>query len=442
VLGVSDERIRVAVIGAGPSGFYAAEGLLGDSDHDFEVDLFDRLATPWGLVRAGVAPDHPKIKSVSKRFEKTAGLDGFRFHGNVDVGTDITHADLERHFHAVIYTTGSSIGRDLGIPGEDLHGSVSATDFVAWYNGHPDAADLEFDLSHSRAVVVGNGNVALDVARMLMVPEALLLETDVADHALASLTDHGIDEVVILGRRGPAEASFTTAELKELETLTDATVVIEGDPDLEIPEDADSRVRRNLEVIAGYAENTRPTSGRTIVMRFLSSPVEVLGDGRVQGVRVVRNELVDGRAKATEDEETMEAGIVIRSVGYQGREVPGVPFDEQSGTIPNTDGRVSRGVYAAGWVKRGPSGIIGTNKKCANATLATLRADLERADLLEPSAGREDFEGLLDPLDVVDQAGWERIDVHERSRGEELGRPRVKVTRREELLTHATAGGV
>ena len=295
---MNEIETSVAVVGAGPAGFYAAERLLAADD--VEVDLFDRLPTPWGLVRAGVAPDHPKIKQVTKRYEQTAAHPRFRFHGGVEVGGVITHEDLLEHFHAVIYTTGAAIGRRLDIPGEELDGCESATDFVAWYNGHPDGADHHFDLSSHRAVVVGNGNVALDVARMLMLPEAKLRETDVADHALDKLVGGAIREVVILGRRGPAEAAYTTPELRELASFTDATVIV--DPQggsLETPEDAETRVRRNLEVVREYAANEQPADDRTIVLRFLTSPVEVLGDDEVEGLRVVRNELVDGRARPT-----------------------------------------------------------------------------------------------------------------------------------------------
>jgi ferredoxin--NADP+ reductase len=430
---VSAQHVRIAVVGAGPAGFYAAEKLL--EQDNVEVDLFDRLPTPWGLVRAGVAPDHPKIKNVAKRYEKTASHESFRFHGNVDIGSEITHEDLTDHYHAVMYTTGASIGRGLGIDGEELDGCVSATDFVAWYNGHPDGVEHHFDLSSHRAVVVGNGNVALDVARMLMLPETKLRETDVANHALDVLVEGGISEVVILGRRGPAQAAYTTPELRELESFTGATVIVDAQGgSLDDPEDAETRVKKNLEVVRVYAENDPPADGRTIVLRFLSSPVEVLGTEQVQGLRVVRNELVDGRAKPTDDEETIECGLVIYAVGYRGRPIPGVPFDERSGTIPNTDGRVEDGVYTAGWAKRGPSGIIGTNKKCANETAATLVADLEAGKLKDPPRDRDSMQELLDRAGAVDYEGWERIDEHERGAGESEGRPRIKLVEIAEML--------
>jgi ferredoxin--NADP+ reductase len=421
------EHFRVAVVGAGPAGFYAAEKLLGTDT--VEVDLFDRLPTPWGLVRAGVAPDHPKIKQVTKRYEKTAEHERFRFHGNVDIGTSVTHADLTDHFHAVMYTTGASIGRSLGIPGEELDGCESATDFVAWYNGHPEGVDHHFDLSSHRAIVVGNGNVALDVARMLMLPEAKLRETDVANHALEKLIGGAISEVIVLGRRGPAQAAYTTPELRELESFTGATVLVDTQGgSLDEPEDAETRVKKNLEVARGYAENDPPADGRAIVLRFLTSPVEVLGGEQVSGLKVARNELVDGRATPTDDVEEIDCGLVIYAVGYRGRPIPDVPFDESSGTIPNVDGRVSDGVYTAGWAKRGPSGIIGTNKKCANETAAALIEDLEAGRLPTPPKDRASLEALLGDTGVVDYAGWERIDAHERAAGEAEDRPRIKLT--------------
>jgi ferredoxin--NADP+ reductase len=448
---MASEPVRVAIVGAGPAGFYAAEALL--AAENLEVDVFDRLATPWGLVRSGVAPDHPKIKSVTRRYEQTASHQRFRFFGNVEVGTTLQHSDLARLYHAVIYSSGASIGRDLGIPGEDLPGSVSATEFVAWYNGHPDATHLVFDLSHPRAIVVGNGNVALDVARMLMVREDLLRETDVADHALEVLSGHGVEEVILLGRRGPAQAAFTTPELRELESFTDATVLVEGGGALQTPEAAEGRVKRNLEVIRAYAENRRPASGRTIVLRFLASPLEIIGAEQVEAVRVGENELVerDGRisAVATGREELIEAGLVIRSVGYRGRAIPGVPFDEATATIPNDCGRVLDpqtqeplpGLYTAGWVKRGPSGIIGTNKRDANETVASLLQDLAAGRLPAPVGERDGLGELLHGHRVVDLAGWRRIDRVERERGEREGRPRVKLVRAEDLLEHAAGAG-
>jgi ferredoxin--NADP+ reductase len=453
---------RVAVVGAGPAGFYATDRLLKSVDHRFEVDLFDRLPTPWGLVRAGVAPDHPNIKVVSRVFEKTAALPGFRYRGNVEVGRDIQHAELAAHYHAVTYTTGASVDRRLGIPGEDLPGSEAATDFVAWYNGHPDAAAAQFDLRTRRAVVIGNGNVALDVARMLVLTRDELAGTDVADHALDALTGHDIEEVVVLGRRGPAQAAYTTPELRELGVLTDADVVVDpAEAELDpaslswLESDAaDGTARRNVEVVQDYAGRSPKGLRRRVVLRYLASPLEIVGGERVQGLRVGRNRLVAGpdgglRAEPTGEEELIEAGLVLRSVGYLGRPLPGLPFDERAGTLCNTDGRVTDedgavlpGVYTAGWVKRGPSGVIGTNKKCANATVTAVLDDAEAGALPTPAGSRAAFDELLAGRcpDAIDYAGWELIDRWELAAGEDQGRPRVKIVERAELLQRATMG--
>ena len=450
-----DPKIRVAVVGAGPAGFYATDRLLRSGE--VEVELFDRLPTPWGLVRAGVAPDHPKIKSVTRVFEKTAKLEGFRFHGNVEVGADITHDELLEHHHAVIYTYGAAKDRRLGIPGEDLPGSVPATEFVAWYNGHPDAVHHEFDLAGPRAVVIGNGNVAVDVARMLMLTQEELAVTDTADEAIEAFGASGITEVVVLGRRGPAQAAYTTPELRELGEMQDADVFV--DPaDIELDgasaawlesEDADRTSRDNMDIVRDYAAREPHGHGRRIALRFLRSPVEILGEDQVTGVRVVRNELIADdsgniRAHHTQDEEIIDCTLVLRSVGYRGVGIEGLPFDERSGTIVNDDGRVLiepdgapvPGVYTAGWIKRGPSGVIGTNKKCAHETVQHLLDDREAGKLPQPPHGAAELDALLSDrgATLVDYAAWERIDEHERAVGEAQGRPRVKLTRREELL--------
>jgi ferredoxin--NADP+ reductase len=455
--GTQDNPLRVAIVGSGPAGFYAAGQLLSAKDLTVEVEMFDRLATPWGLVRAGVAPDHPNIKAVSRVYEKTAKKEGFRFHGNVEVGKDVSHDELSAHHHAVLYATGSPTDRRLGIPGEDLPGSHAATEFVAWYNGHPDYRDLEFDLSPKRAVVIGNGNVALDVARMLALTPEELAPTDTADHALEALADSGVEEIVVLGRRGPLQAAYTNPELKELGVMGAADVIVDPDEakldELSQAEfdsgEIDKTRRVNVETVQEYAAREPHGHPRRIVLRFLASPVEIVGDDRVEGVRVVRNRLEksdDGRivARPTDDTESIECGLVLRSVGYRGEPFAGLPFDERSNTINNEGGRVIDtetgqplpGAYAAGWIKRGPSGVIGTNKKCAQETVTALLADLEAGKLPEPSS---DVDSLIEVLherhpDVVDYAGWELIDEHERGLGEPTGRPRVKLTRTEELL--------
>jgi ferredoxin--NADP+ reductase len=465
-IGASPERpLRVAIVGSGPAGFYAAGLLLSDPRASVEVDMFDRLATPWGLVRAGVAPDHPKIKSVTRVYEKTARKPGFCFHGNVEIGTDVTHEELAAAFHAVLYAVGSPTDRRLGIPGEDLPGSHAATDFVAWYNGHPDYADLTFDLSPRRAVVIGNGNVALDVARMLALTEAELAPTDTADHALAALAGSGIEEVVVVGRRGPAQAAYTNPELRELGEMAGADVVVDPaevvlDPHSRAFLDsdaADGTARRNVEIVTEFARRAPAGKPRRVVLRFLASPVEILGDGRVEAVRLVRNEIVaapDGRltARPTGETELLETGLVLRSIGYRGSPIPGVPFDERWATIHNDGGRVTDpetaepvpGVYAAGWIKRGPSGVIGTNKKCSQETVDLLLADVAAGRVPQPTGDPATLIAALEErgVEVVDYAGWEAIDAHERSRGEPHGRPRVKLVRRAEHLLHAAGSRV
>jgi ferredoxin--NADP+ reductase len=428
--------LRVAVVGSGPAGFYAAGALLAAGA---EVDMVERLPTPWGLVRLGVAPDHPKIKSVSRAFEKIAAQPGFRFVGNVEVGRDLDHDELLDLYDAVLYAVGAQTDRRMGIPGEDLPGSRPATEFVAWYNGHPDFQQLEFDLSGKRAVVIGNGNVAVDVARMLALTREELDPTDTTDAAIEAIAGSGIEEIVMVGRRGPAQAAFTTPELIELGELAGADVVV--DPaDLEGAEPTDTNSERNLEVLRGYAARRPEGKPRRIVLRFFRSPVAILGDDRVTGIELVRNTLDEHeRALPTGETETLECGIVFRSVGYQGVALPGVPFDEARGTIPNEGGRVGERVYAAGWIKRGPSGVIGTNKKDATETVELLLADLRDRPRLGKTPG--DVDDLLRAKGVqpVVYSGWTAIDERERSAGEPLGRPRVKLCSWEELLEAAAA---
>jgi ferredoxin--NADP+ reductase len=451
--------VRIAVIGSGPAGFYAAGHLLKDSEGRVEVDMFERLPTPHGLVRSGVAPDHPKIKSVTRIYEKTAAHPRFRFFGNVELGRDIGCEELREHYHAIVYATGTPTDRPLGIPGEELAGSWPATEFVGWYNGHPDHPDLDFDLSCERAVVIGNGNVALDVARMLTLAREELAVTDTADHALAALARSAIEEVVVAGRRGPAQAAFTNPELLELGELRDADVVV--DPDeleraLAVPDPSmDATAERNVKLLREYAARVPAGRRRRIVLRFLLSPVELVGDadGRVREARFVRNRLqaeADGsvRAVPTDARETLPAGLVLRAIGYRGVALPGVPFDERRGVIANAGGRVlepggepRRGEYVVGWIKRGPSGVIGTNKKDAQETVDALLEDLAAGRLREPpvpdGAVLEAALRARQP-DLVTYAGWGEIDRHERALGEPAGRPRVKLTRIEEMLQIAT----
>jgi ferredoxin--NADP+ reductase len=460
--GTPDQPLRVAIVGSGPSGFYAAGHLLKSKSHpdlNVQVDVYDRLPTPWGLVRGGVAPDHPNIKAVSRVYEKTAAHPEFRFYGNVEYGRDLTHADLHARYHAVVYAVGAQTDRRLGIPGEDLPGSWAATEFVAWYNGHPDFRELEFDLSCERAVVIGNGNVAADVARMLALTRDELAATDVADHALDVLADSGIREIVVLGRRGPAQAAFTNPELLELGEMTDADVFVDSrDAQLDDlsrswleSEEASQTARKNVEILGGYAGREPEGKRRRIVLRFLVSPLALLGDEHVAGIRICRNELRDEgsglRACTTETIEEIPCGIVFRSIGYRGIPLEGLPFDEAAGTIPHDGGRILdergaplRGDYVVGWIKRGPTGIIGTNKRDAQETVDTLLADLDGGLLNEPAdPSREALEELLAERspDHVTYEGWEAIDHAEKAAGEPHGRPRVKLTTTEELLDAA-----
>jgi ferredoxin--NADP+ reductase len=461
VVGSAEQPLRVAIVGSGPAGFYAAGHLLKSKSHpdlNVQVDMYDRLPTPWGLVRGGVAPDHPNIKAVSRVYEKTAQHPEFRFHGNVELGRDLHRSDLIDRYHAVIYAVGAQTDRRMGIPGEDLPGSWAATEFVAWYNGHPDYRDLEFDLSCEHAVVVGNGNVAADVARMLALTREELAETDVADHALEVLAESKVRDIVVLGRRGPAQAAFTNPELLELGEMTDADVFVEA-RDVEMDplsrawlesEAASGTARKNVEIIGGYADRAPAGKRRRIVLRFLVSPVEILGSERVEGIRICRNELREqnGRlsACATESIEELDCGLVFRSIGYRGMPVGGLPFEEARGTIPNDGGRIIDGgeplpgEYVVGWIKRGPTGIIGTNKRDAQETVSLVLADLDAGRLPDPAdPDRGLLEGLLAERvpEAVTYAGWEAIDRAEKQAGEPQGRPRVKLVSFEELLEAA-----
>jgi ferredoxin--NADP+ reductase len=453
-----EETLRVAVVGAGPAGFYAAGHLLA-GDRPLCVDLFDRLPTPFGLVRAGVAPDHPKIKSVVRVYEKTAAKEGFRFFGGIELGRDLHRADLLERYHAVLYAIGAATDRRLGIPGEDLPGSEAATSFVGWYNGHPDFADREYDLDIERVVVVGNGNVAIDCARMLALSLDELRATDTADHAIEPLASEAVKEIVILGRRGPAQAAFTNPELRELGELELADVIVDpGDLELDeasqawLESDASSKTaRENVRILREYAAREPEGKPKRIVLRFLTSPVEILGDGRVEQIVVERNRLEpreDGSlaARPTGERETLDTGLVLRSIGYKGIAIPEMPFDEGKGTIPNVAGRVVdgeqhvTGEYVTGWIRRGPSGVIGTNKKDGQEAAGSVLADAE-AGMLNAPPNDDDIADLLAERGVepVDWEGWQRIDEHEVQAGADSGRPRVKLSRYEELLDAARA---
>jgi ferredoxin--NADP+ reductase len=423
--------MRFAVIGAGPAGFYACEKLLAAG---YEVDLLDALPTPFGLVRSGVAPDHPNIKAVTRVYEKTAAKPGFRFFGGVVLGEHVTRAELLERYHGVVYAIGTDLDRRLDIPGEDLPGSYPATRFVAWYNGHPDACDESFDLSADRAVVIGNGNVAIDVARMLLLDPDELALTDTADHAIDPLSEAKVSEVVLLGRRGPEHAAFTNPELRELGEMTGVDVQVDPAELEGVEEPEEPTKRRNVEILRSYAERGPGSNGRRISLKFRRSPVEILGEDRVTGLRVVRNRIEDGRAVATGAEEVIGCGLVFRSIGYTGRPVDDVPFDPARGLIRNDGGRVCdedgtphRGEYVVGWIKRGPSGVIGTNKKDAADTVAKIVEDVEAGLLDAPKADADGWQH------AVTWEGWQAIDSHERAAGEPHGRPRVKLVRLDEL---------
>jgi ferredoxin/flavodoxin---NADP+ reductase len=441
--------LRAAVIGAGPAGFYATDQLLAAG---FEVDLLDALPTPFGLVRSGVAPDHPKLKSVTRIYEKTATKPGFRFFGGVSLGEHVTRGELLDRYHAAVYAVGTPDDNRLGIPGEDRPGSHSATEFVAWYNGHPDYCRHEFDLSGGRAVVIGNGNVALDVARMLVLDPEEIARTDTADHAIEAFGGSTVEEVVVLGRRGPAQAAFTNPEVRELGELARADIVVDPAEAAAATEPGTPTQKRNVELFREYAARESSGKSHRIELRFLRSPVEVLGegsDGPVTGIRVGLNRLEDAgggrlRAVPTGEEEVIECGLVLRSIGYRGRPLGDIPFDERRGLIRNDGGRVCegdgapcRGEYVVGWIKRGPSGVIGTNKKDAADTVARVLEDRDAGTLAAPSQPDPDeiAQWLAERApDAVTWEGWQAIDEAERRAGEPQGRPRVKLVRLADLV--------
>lgn len=421
---------RVAVIGAGPAGLYTADELLKHPEVE-GVDVYDRLRTPYGLVRHGVAPDHASTKLVTRLFEAIERQPRFRYFLGTEVGGAITLADLRTRYHAVVYAVGASADRALGIPGEDLAGSVPATALVGWYNGHPDQQALDVPLTSERAVVVGNGNVALDVARILTRPVEVLERTDLAPGPLEQLRTSSVREVVVLGRRGPAQAAFTVPELIGLAALDDVDVLVDCDPALLTGADQRSQLLRDLAARTPSADPQR----RRVVLSFAVSPVELLGaDGAVTGVRVARNELVadaDGTVRAVTTDETsvLEAGLVVRSVGHRGRPVADLPFDERSATVPHHRGRVEPGVYVVGWIKRGPVGFIGTNKTDAQETVETILDDLD-AGLPEPTGTLASAAALVRERcpEATGLDGWQRLDAAEREQGAAQGRPRAKVT--------------
>ena len=451
----AERPLRVAVIGAGPAGIYAAEALTRQDDVPIAVDLIDRLPTPFGLVRHGIAPDHPKMRAIRDTLRRTLDEPMVRFVGNVDVGSDLSLEELRSHVDAVIYTYGAALDRHLGIDGEDLPGSLAATELVAWYTGHPDAdrARVEAALKGVRSVVVvGVGNVALDVARVLGRTPEELEPTDMPQHVLDVLAAKTAEDITVLGRRGPAQATFTTQELRELGEMEGATVLVdpadlELDPEAEERASTDRNVTRNLAVLRGWVDHT-PEPGRTrLRLRFFARPVRLLGDDRVTGVEVERTAVdADGRAMGTGEIDVVTADLVVRSVGYRGTPLPGLPVDERSGTVPHEggrvlrDGRVSVGEYVAGWIKRGPSGVVGTNKHDARETVAALLADAADGTLRAQGPVGDLVDELItrgaEPVLVDD---WRAIDAAEVALGETRGRARTTLHEREALLAAVRA---
>ena len=437
--------LRVAIVGSGPAGFYAAEALLR-SDTPVEVAVFEKFPVPYGLVRFGVAPDHAKIRNVIKTFEKTAKREGFSFWGNVPVGDAVGVDELKRFYDAVILAFGAQTDRRLHIPGEDLPRSYTATAFCAWYNGHPEYRDEVFDLTHPSVVVIGQGNVAIDVTRMLAKSPDALAETDIASHAHAQLAESRVRDIHIVGRRGPAQAKFTPKEIQELGEIADCDVIV--DPaDLELDEasakelerDDAAQQNRNMRILRDFVERGRTGASRRIHIHFLKSPKALEGEDGVESVVLEKNRLEGEpgalKARGTGETERLEAQVLFRSVGYHGVPIPGIPFDEKRGVIPNEGGRVEKGLYATGWIKRGPSGLIGTNKKDSEETVEKVLADLPAlAGCPEPSD--DALRALLAERGVrpVSYEEWRRIDAAEVERGKAKGKPRENFTRVEQML--------
>lgn len=427
---------KVAIVGAGPAGYFTAQALQNSQDENrkFEIDMIERLPTPWGLVRSGVAPDHPKIKTVAKVFEKVAAEPGFRLFANVEVPTDVTIDALRDKYDVVVVTTGSSLGKTLGIPGENLRGVISAAEFVPWYNGHPDFADLEVPVDVDTAVVVGAGNVAMDCARMLAVDPAELDSTDTAEHAMIALHKSQIRTVHLVARRGPEHAAFTAPELRELPKLehTDVFVnqdeVVAGIVRAEVAGEVEKDLRSNLDAMKLIAETAPKGVSRKMKLEFLLAPKEIVGTDRVEGITFSVNKVENGKVVDTGETLTTKCGLVIPAIGYHAAPIDGVPYE--NGKVKNVDGRVADGLYTVGWAKRGPSGVIGTNKSDASAVVELIISDLQ----FPKSNG--DITQLISPSHrVITQAKWSKINEAEISAGEPVGKPRIKEVRREKLLS-------
>lgn len=459
----ADTELHVAIVGAGPAAFYAAGELI--KHPVIKVDMFDRLPTPYGLVRAGVAPDHPSTKGVEKTFAATAGKKSFTYHLGVEVGHHVHHEELAARYGAVIYAHGASADRSLGIEGEDLPGSVSATEFVAWYNGHPDHADRTFDLSAERVVVVGNGNVALDVARILLSDHSTLATTDIADHALEALAASNVKEVVLLARRGVAQAAYTAGEFLAMGDIPGVDVII--DPaELELDSGSaqsrsagtlDSTITTKIAIAEEFAQRTPTAGNKRVVFRYLVSPVAIHGtsESGVQTVDCIHNTFADatsGKAAAiapTGETFELQAGVVMRAVGYMGTALKGLPFDDGLGVVPNLSGRVLdaqggsilAGVYVTGWIKRGATGGIGMNRKCGEETAGAVVADFREGKLRAPSISRDDVADLATERGaiVIDKAGWSKIDKAEQAAARGTGRRRIKMVSVDVLWSAATS---
>jgi ferredoxin--NADP+ reductase len=416
---------KVAIVGAGPAGYFAAQALnnLADQDRSFEIDMFERLPTPWGLVRSGVAPDHPKIKTVSKVFEKIATGENFRLFANVEIGKDISVDQLQDRYDAVIIATGSSLGKTLGIAGEKLRGSLSAASFVPWYNAHPDFADVDVPLDSNTAVVIGGGNVAMDVARILALEPSELDPTDTADHAIVAFKNSDIRKVYIALRRGPEHAAFTSPELRDLPKLEHTNVIINEAEIVaaiaRVGDSAEKDVKSNLDAMLFIAQNQKTEHERTIEFLFTHTPQEIQGHAKVEGVVF----------STPTGEITIKCGLVVTAIGYNALDIPGVPFE--NGKVVNVDGRVKGNMYVVGWAKRGPSGVIGTNKSDASSVI-----ELIGQDLGEPK-NKSDVTDLLKGKTVVTQKDWEAINAAEIAAGEPLSKPRRKGITWDQLMAHA-----
>lgn len=450
-IGTTIRPLRVAIIGAGPAGFYTASALLKQKNIEVSIDIFDRLPTPYGLVRDGVAPDHQKIKSVIRAYHKTALDPRVRFFGNVSFGTHLTHETARRYYDQVVYAFGTPSDRQLGIAGEDLIGNDPATIFVGWYNAHPDYAQLDFDLTAESVVVIGNGNVAMDVARILAKPVSELEKTDIADHALARLRESHIRKIYVLGRRGPAQAKFTNPELREFGDLDEVDVIVnpaelELDPHSQAAVEKDKKISRNIKTLREFAQKG---GGRQVHFRFLVSPVEIYGkDGHVSGIRLRHNKLERTesgymQAVGTNRYEEIPVQLVFRAIGYRGIKVPGVPFEKRKGIVPNKQGRVIDpdkpivGEYVVGWAKRGPSGIIGTNKKDAVETVKKMLADVNQIVPVDDAyADPQAAEAFIrqQQSEYVSFEDWLLLDQMETEKGQASGRPRVKFCDVQEML--------